>query len=177
MTDDELIRRCRKRDRAAQHALYDRHAGPLYRLALRLTGNAEDAADTVQEVFVSAFTRIDQFTGRSALATWLYRITVNEALQVLRRRRRSDVKLRQMSVVEPPNVETNCVDARIDLESALADLLPEERAILLLRYQQELSYAEIAEVLELAEGTVASRLNRARARLRARLEGRNPSED
>ncbi len=171
MTDDELIRRCREQDRDAQHALYENHAKPLYRLALRLTGNPEDAADALQEAFVSAFTHIDRFTGKSSPATWLYRITVNEALQLLRRRKRSAEKLRQVPVAAAEASGSVRADARMDLEAALADLPDDDRAILILRHQQDLSYAEIAEVLGLAPGTVASRLNRARSRLRSRLDG------
>ncbi len=167
--DEELIRRCREQDRHAQHALYDRHAPRLHRLALRMMGNPQDADDVIQDAFVQAFSHIDRFRGGSSVATWLHRITVNEALQRLRRHRRSEEKLRALPARSDVPDPADRTDLRLDLDAALARLDPDERAILLLRGQQGLSYAEIADVLSLAPGTVASRLNRARARLRQHL--------
>ena len=87
MTERELVELCRRGDRQAQRALYDQTAEAIYRLALRMTRNADDAFDVAQDTYVRAFTRIEQFDGRSSLATWLHRIAVNEALQLLRRRK------------------------------------------------------------------------------------------
>lgn len=169
MPDEELIRRCREKDRHAQHALYDRHAPRLHRLALRMMGNPQDADDVIQDTFVQAFLHINRFRGGSSVATWLHRITVNEVLQRLRRQRRSEEKLHALPARSDVPDPADRTDLRLDLDAALARLDPNERALLLLRGQQGLSYAEIADVLSLAPGTVASRLNRARARLRQHL--------
>ena len=169
MTQEELIEGCRCGDRDAQRALYEAHVDALFPVAQRLTGNAADAADCVQDVFVQALTHMDTFSGKSTLATWLYRITVNQALQLLRQRKRTAAKLRVLPVSASVPPADDAVDTQLDVEGALAAVSDEDRAIVILRYQQGLPYAEIAEVLDLPAGTVASRLNRARARLRVLL--------
>ncbi|RME38752.1 MAG: sigma-70 family RNA polymerase sigma factor, partial [Planctomycetota bacterium] len=83
----DLIARCRQGDRNARRTLFERTSDRIYRLLLRMTGNADDAFDLAQETYLRAFTEIGKFDGRSNVATWLYRIAVNEALQCLRRRR------------------------------------------------------------------------------------------
>src|SRR5947209_80396 len=83
----DIIAGCRGGDRGAQRRLYDRFAGTVYRLAVRMVGEAE-AADVAQEVFLRVFARIGGFRGHSAFSTWLYRLTVNECLRHLGRRRR-----------------------------------------------------------------------------------------
>jgi len=169
MTEQEIVERCRRGDRRAQRALYDLGADRVYRLALRMTRNADDALDVAQDTFLRAFTRIGQFRGQAGLTTWLYRIAVNEALQLLRRRKEQARKLRQVPVETEQPPETSATSRRLDVETALDRLTDNDRAILLLRYQEGLDYREIAEALECEPGTVASRLNRARGRLRALL--------
>ncbi len=172
MSERELVELCRRGDRQAQRAIYDRTAEAIYRLALRMTRNADDAFDVAQDTYVRAFTRIQQFDGRSSLATWLHRIAVNEALQLLRRRRNEQHHLRLIPAVEECETTPPSDDRKADLENAMADLPPTDRAILLLRYQQGLDYRQIAQALDCQPGTVASRLNRARTRLRALLADR-----
>ena len=167
----ELVERCRKGERDAQRALYDRTVDRIHRLLLRMTHSEEDAFDLAQETYVRAFTRIDRFDGRSSVETWLYRIAVNEALGFLRRAGRERVRLRTLAAERPDRVESSeACESRIDLETALAALDPSDRTLLLLRYEQGLDYRTIASVMECAEGTVASRLNRSRRRLRVFLE-------
>lgn len=170
MTEQELVKLCRQGDREAQRALYDRTSEPVYRLLLRMTGCRDDAFDLAQDTYVKAFTRIDQFDGRSSVVTWLYRVAVNEALQYLRRASRTRVKLREYppAGVAPPGNEVG--DIRLDIQDAIATLSPSDRAMILLRYQEGLDYGAIAEVCDCAVGTVASRLNRARSELRSHLQ-------
>ncbi|MBN2584640.1 MAG: sigma-70 family RNA polymerase sigma factor [Planctomycetes bacterium] len=164
-----LMDACRRGDRSAQHELYKRYGERIYRLTLRLAGNAQDAFDLTQETFIRAFQRISAFDGRSGVGTWLYRIATNEALQLFRKRGTEQRHLRvlaeQRSVAANPGSATDSPD----VDGALAQLSGPHRAILILKYQEGLSYEEIAEVLEIAPGTVASRMNRARAELRAIL--------
>jgi len=140
---------------------------------------SEDAAlDLTQDTYVRAFTRISQFNGESTLATWLYRIAVNEALQFLRRKgpSRLDVHLD----IPSPNCEVvqDRVVAALDVDGALDQLDPPDRAILLLRYHEGLDYRAIAAVMECPAGTVASRLNRARQSIRELLaSGYDPAEE
>ena len=179
MTESELVERCRNGDRGAQHEVYARTSQPIYRLLLRMTGNPDDALDLAQETYLRAFAQMHRFDGRSALGTWLYRIAVNQALQ----RRRSEatragprampVQGRAWSAFDGhapcQGLATDASDARLDVADALAALSPDDRAILLLRYQTGLDYRTIAEVTGCPAGTVASRLNRARGRVRSLL--------
>ena len=115
------------------------------------------------------FQRIDQFDGRSEIATWLYRIAVNQALQYRRRRATATLKIRDLASLRPTELAGPKTDLQLDLAEALGELPADDRALLLLRYQEELDYRAISEVLACTEGTVASRLNRARERLRVIL--------
>lgn len=179
MDESDLIAGCRRGDRAAQRALYERHADRVYRVALRLTRDEQDAFDVAQETFVRAFERMDTFDERARLGTWLYRIATNEALQLFRRR---DTERRHLRVVGEQQNDASRPEseaARQEVDDALEQLSEEHRVILILRYREGLNYDELADVLEIAPGTVASRLNRARDALRAELEpsGVNPEEN
>ena len=178
MTEHDLVKRCREGDREAQRALYDRTSGPVYRLLLKMTANPDDAFDLAQETYLEAFTRINQFDGRSSVATWLYRVAVNEALQFLRSAGRTRARLREISPEQcaESNIEQSSI--RLDMNDALATLPPSDRAMLLLRYQEGLDYRAIAEVVGCASGTVASRLNRAHRNLREILrKSYDPNEE
>jgi RNA polymerase sigma-70 factor (ECF subfamily) len=167
VNDHELIEACRNGDRNAQRELFERTSGRVYRLLLRLTGNPDDAFDLTQETFLKGFTHIDRFDGRSSVATWLHRIAVNEALQYLRRAQTLRRKIDELAGGAATTYDaTEAVTGRLDVEDALAQLPPDDRVIVLLRYQEGLDYRTITEVTGVPEGTVASRLNRARERLR-----------
>lgn len=169
MTERELIKRCLAGDREARRRLYDRTCIRVHRLLLRLTGNAEDAADLTQDTYLKGLTRLDQFDGRSAIATWFYRIAINEAMQFRRRRALDARKLQDLALEQSDDSADSATESPLDLDDALVNLSIEDRAMLLLRYQEGMDYRRMAEVLECAEGTVASRLNRARDRLREAL--------
>lgn len=174
----ELVEGCRRQDRSAQRQLYDLTSEKIYRLMLRMTHNADDAFDLTQDAYVRAFTQIDQFDGRSSVATWVYRIAVNQALQFLRRTRTGRKKLDVVRQTASASIDDQRHITQIDVRGALATLDPDEQAILLLRYHEGHSYQEIADVLGCAEGTVASRLNRARQKLKDRLStSYGPSEE
>ncbi len=166
MNEKVLIDRCRAGERDAQRELFERTSTPIYRLLLRMTGNPDDAIDLMQETYVKGLQGLGQFNGRSEIGTWFYRIAVNQAMQLRRRKGTSALKLQELAPTRPAEVPEPTTDVRLDIEGAMAELASEDRAILLLRYQEELDYRRIAEVLECAEGTVASKLNRARDRLR-----------
>lgn len=169
VTEHDLVERCREGNREAQRELYDRTSEQIYRLLLKMTASPDDAVDLAQETYLKAFTRIGQFDGRSSVATWLYRVAVNEALQFLRRAGQTRVKLQEIATDDgaESNIERSTI--RLDLNDALDVLAPNDRAMLLLRYQEGLDYRAIAEVVGCAAGTVASRLNRARRALRGIL--------
>ena len=165
MTEEELVQRCCDGDREAQSELYARTSRRIYRLLLRMTGNEEAASDLAQETYLRAFARIGDFDARSTVATWLYRIAVNEALQHLRRlQRERDRSESVLPDVAAPGSQDHHA-ATLDVAEALGALAPDDRAVLLLRYQEGLDYRRMATMLDCAEGTVASRLNRARAKM------------
>jgi RNA polymerase sigma-70 factor, ECF subfamily len=130
---------------------------------------ADEAADVSQQVFLRVLQTIGQFTGKSQFKTWLYRVAVNEALQHLRRRGRKNAT---PLLHEPPDrapAHTRRSEEAELLESALGRLDPELRSLFLLREVEQMSYREIASVLQINEGTVGSRLNRAREMLQKNL--------
>lgn len=177
MTETRLVQRCREGDREAQRALYDQTVGNVYRLLLKMTASPDDAMDLAQETYFKAFTKIGQFDGRSSIATWLYRVAVNEALQFLRRAGQARAKLPEMV---PENSTTSDIERstiKLDMDDALLALEPHDRAVLLLRYQEGLDYQAISQVVGCSTGTVASRLNRARGRLREILRGSYDQEE
>ena len=168
VTESELAKRCREGDRKAQRELYDQTSERIFRLMLRMTRNHEAALDLSQETYLRAFNRIHQFNGQSTLATWLYRIAMNEALQFLRRQKplhQDEWSGSEISTCE----EGKKTDAHLDLGEALGELNADDQAILLLRYQEGLDYRSIATVLDCPAGTVASRLSRARQAIRGIL--------
>jgi RNA polymerase sigma-70 factor, ECF subfamily len=165
--DTTLLRRAGLGDSRAFHALVDRHADRLFRLACSLLGNAADAEDVVQETFAGAFRGIKGFEGRSQVGTWLTRILVNQAALSRRQKKRTE------PVTEDVGARGSGLAAaqtRMDLLWALDQLTPEHKQVLVLREFEQLSYEEIAQVLGIPRGTVESRLHRARAELRDRLK-------
>jgi RNA polymerase sigma-70 factor, ECF subfamily len=169
--DIELLHRAGSGDSAAFHALVDRHAQRLYRLAVSLIGNAADAEDVLQETFIGAFRGLRSFEARSSVKTWLTRILVTQAAQW---RRNQSGRGKQRRVAEPMNdsivASAGSPDAAMDVQAALGRLSPEHREVLALREFERMSYEEIAEVLDVPRGTVESRLHRARSEMREKLK-------
>ncbi|GMU37884.1 MAG: sigma-70 family RNA polymerase sigma factor [Planctomycetia bacterium] len=178
MDEAAVVEGCRRGDRAAQRVFYEQHADRIYALTLRMTDRPEDAFDLTQDTFLRAFQQFANFDARAAAGTWLYRIAVNETLQFFRRRDRERTRLEASRPEATGRTDDGtAAPAETDVAAALADLSLEHRVILILKYQTGLDYAEIAEVLDCAPGTVASRLNRARAELRRALEAREAGEE
>lgn len=168
--DIELLRRAGAGDSAAFHALVDRHAQRLYRLAVSLIGNAADAEDVLQETFIGAFRGLRSFQGRASVKTWLTRILVLQAGQWRRdRRRRRFEPMGDSIAAAGPSAE-----AGLDVRAAIGQLSPEHREVLVLREFERMSYEEIAEALDVPRGTVESRLHRARSELREKLKAYLP---
>jgi len=129
----------------------------------------EDAADLTQQVFLQVFERIGQFSGRSKVSTWIYRVAVNEALQHLRRSNRPKIGILEQEPMDRSRSSEDKSDEKELLEQALSRLEPELRSTFLLREVEGLSYTEIAQALGIPQGTVGSRLNRARLELQQHL--------
>lgn len=164
----DMITACQSGDRSAQQQLYELHHRRVYRLCVRLVGE-QDASDVTQQTFLKVFRTIQQFSGSSRFETWLHRVTVNECLQFARSQsRRPEVALDVDPAAVRSETEAAAQSAEL-LQTALARLEPDLRAVFVLREIEELSYADLAEALDVSAGTVASRLNRARTQLRELL--------
>ncbi|HEX2112553.1 MAG TPA: sigma-70 family RNA polymerase sigma factor [Gaiellaceae bacterium] len=167
--DEALVRRAQRGDRLAFERLVDRHQHRLYTLAARVLGSPNDAADAVQEALLRAWLRLDRFRGEARFSTWLYRICVNAAHDV-RDRRRETAGL-DATENEHPDVRDPFAERELsgDLQRALEALEEPYRSAVVLADVLGCSYAEIAEIMEVAEGTVKSRVFRARIELARRL--------
>jgi RNA polymerase sigma-70 factor (ECF subfamily) len=179
--DLRLIHACLEGDTAAFGVLVRRHQERLYHTVYRLVENAEDAQDVVQEAFLHAYQSLDSFKGDSLFFTWLYRIAVNTAISLKRKRRvvlSIDGAHANESGTDPPdlsegtqpgyNLEQQEQQRRI--QRALARLSPEHRAVLVMKDMEGQKYEMMAELLGVPIGTIRSRLHRARLELRELLE-------
>ena len=159
-------------DREAFAAIVDRYDPGLRALAYRLLGRPDLMDDALQEAYVRAFRALPRFRGEARLGSWLYRIVYNTCLDELARSRRA-VEVPLDDADDRPDPRPDVADAlarRDGLALALHRLAPEERAAVLLVDAQGFDYRSAGEVLGVPEGTVASRLNRARAALRRVLD-------
>jgi len=164
----QIVTACRNGDRGAQPELYDRCIPKIFRLVVRMVG-IQEADDLTQRIFLQTYRTIQQFSDRSGFETWLYRLATNECLQFLRTAKR---RLHEPLEYDPPDRHAGHeleLQSRELLERGLQRLDPELRAVFLLREVEGLDYGQLAEALEISEGTVASRLNRARSKLKEYL--------
>ena len=162
-----------------------KHQARIYTICRRLAGNDADALDATQEALIAIVKGLERFDGRAAFTTWSYRVATNACLDELRRRSRrpqpglpdrediADEALGRRPSLDPGEVVTT----RIDVDDALAQLPEEFKAPVVLRDLAGLDYAEIAEVLDLAPGTVRSRIARGRRRLANIMAGNHRPPD
>jgi RNA polymerase sigma-70 factor, ECF subfamily len=163
--DRELVRRVRRGSRDAAAELFDRHWRALWRAAVAVTGSEALAEDAVQDGFVRAFAALPTYDARRPFAPWLRRIVVNRALDVWREERRR-APLEEDALPVAAGVD----DDQRELAAAVARLAPERRAVIVLHHLLGFEVSETAELLGVPRGTVASRLHRGLADLRALLE-------
>ena len=168
--DEALVARCLGGEVEAFETIVSRYQRVLFNAAYRLLGDREDARDVAQVAFVKAYEKLASFDPHYRFFSWIYRIVVNEALNTRDRRRPSAPLL--ADVPDGGGIEEALASReRSDgVQAALLRLPPEDREVIVLRHFAELSYAEIAEALGLAEKTVKSRLHEARQRLGRMLE-------
>ena len=169
-----LISRARGGDREAFGELVEQYRDNVYRLAYRMCGNTYDADEAAQEAFVAAWRALPNFRGDAKFSTWLYRLTTNAAIDVMRREKRHQTvgdgeMIEVADDADSPQETVERTEQQEAVQEALSTLSEEYREVLLLRYMEELDYAEIAEVLQLPSGTVKSRINRAKAALKTAL--------
>lgn len=184
----ELIERLKRHDEAAFNHFVLLYQERVFRLLLRMLGDRAEAEDLAQEVFISIFKAIDGFRGDSQLSTWVYRVAANHCrnrLKYLTRRRRQlteayDEQNDEAGTKVPGRVRPDAPDRLLEarqtehfLQEGLLNLDEEQRELIVLREVEHLSYDEIMAITGLPEGTVKSRLHRARAALREHIEKRD----
>ena len=170
-SDAMLLRRHAEGDTEAFGVLFARHKDRLWAVALRVTCDPDDAADALQDAMISAFRRAGDFRGESAVTTWLHRIVVNAALDLLRRRSAHSVGWSgdpdDLPVTEPWQATDSAAvtESRLDVDAAMRMLPPPQRAALVLVDMLGYPVADVSAILGVSEGTVKSRCARGRARL------------
>lgn len=171
-SDLQLARAAAAGDSSAFEKLYEQYHKRVYSLCLRMLGEASQAEDLTQEVFLQVYKKIGSFRGDSAFTTWLHRLTVNQVLMHFRKR---GVKLEHTSeegdftnVVETPLQSTRRISMvdRLALEKAISELPPGYRTVFVLHDVQGYEHEEIAGLLQVSVGTSKSQLHKARMRLR-----------
>ena len=184
MNEDFLIKKAKKGDSAAFSALMEQHFAMIYNLALRMSGNPDDASDLTQEVMIKLFKNIGAFEGKSKFSTWVYRVAANTCLDELRKiKRKKTVSLDAEYETEDgsvgyeaedtaptPDVSAERSELKTIVAKAVSRLGEEYRTAVILRDINGLSYTEIAEVIGCSVGTVKSRISRGRANLKEILE-------
>ncbi len=185
MTEQELVALAKQGDQNAFAQLVQDNQNKIYSLALRMTGNPEDGADLAQEAFLKAWRSLPSFQEESSFSTWLYRLTSNLCIDFLRKEKRRKAAVTTISLDDDeeesppievpdhrftPETEVERRELRAAMSRALKVMSEEHRQILILREVEGRSYTEIAELLNLEEGTVKSRIARARISLRNILQ-------
>jgi len=172
--DDEVVRKAREGDENAFRTLVEAHSRNVFRLAYRITRNEEDAEDTVQETFIRAYRKLDGFEARANFGTWLYRITANTAIDMLRKKKRHESRAAPLDEAESGVagrqerlVFARQVRERVDF--ALVGLSELERAAFVLRHCEELSLAEISSTLDITVSATKQAVFRAVRKLRSAL--------
>ena len=185
MTEQELVALAKKGDQDAFSQLVEANQNKIYSLALRMTGSPEDGADLAQEAFLRAWRSLPSFQEESSFSTWLYKLTSNLCIDFLRKEKRRKAVAITVSLDDDqdesppvevpdhrftPEAEVERRELRAAMSRALKTMSEEHRQILILREVEGLSYTEIAQLLDVEEGTVKSRLARARISLRNILQ-------
>jgi RNA polymerase sigma-70 factor (ECF subfamily) len=185
--EDKLVERLKRRDEAAFNELIELYQAKIFRLVFRMIGDRGEAEELAQDVFVTVFKSIDGFRGDSKLSTWLYRVASNHCknrIKYLGRRAQSSKKefdeVADRDAIESGTMSTSAQVPRPDelmqarqmegfIRRALAELDDEQRELVVLRDIENMTYEDIQNVTGLAEGTVKSRLHRARQALQKRV--------
>ncbi len=185
--ETQIIELCKRGDRSAFNELVRRHHRKIFNLCFRILGNRHEAEDVAQDVFVTAFRAIRSFRGDSALSTWLHRVAVNNCknrLKYLKRRKYFQTESMDATYddgesemtrefkdegEDSPEDTRERTELSREIQGAIDRLDEDYRVVIVLRDVQGFSYQEIAEILDLKEGTVKSRIHRARSELQQKL--------
>ncbi|MBD9010267.1 MAG: sigma-70 family RNA polymerase sigma factor [Clostridiales bacterium] len=182
--ENKLVNKAVKGDNSAFEALMEKHMGIIYNIALRMTANQDDAEDMTQEIMIKIFRSLGSFKGNSKFSTWIYRVAVNTCLDELKKKKNkkhlsldaeisgddgeNQIEIKDDSPSPEKLAEQN--ELRDMVAAAVKLLSDEHRAVIVLRDIRGMSYSEIAGILGCSDGTVKSRISRARAQLKMILE-------
>jgi len=163
--DNVLVERCRNGDSAAFEPIVERYQRLLFTVALRMLGDHDEASDAAQNAFVKAYQKLDTFDQSRRFFSWIYRILLNECLNLRRDRHPHEQLTPELATVGGPVELLEATERRRRVQAAVRALPIEQREVIVLRHFTELSYEEIADVLRVPAKTVKSRLHAARQRL------------
>ena len=170
--DTKLIERCIGGDRQAFETLLIQYEKPVFNAAYRMLNNKEDASDVTQTVFLKVYENFDSFDPSRRFFSWVYRITLNESINVLGKQKRLDpLQHETADDGKSPEQEVASAELSAEIQAALMTVKTEYRTVVILKHFLGCSYMEISEVLEIPEKTVKSRLYSARQMLKDALTG------
>ena len=162
-SDEDLVRQCRAGEIKSFDLLVERHQRTIFNLALRMVRNPDDAADVSQSVFVKAYENLERFDPQFKFFSWLYRIAVNESLNALEQKKRFEgLDGNDLAAETTDEKDDETVREERRIQDGLMMLNVDQRAVIVLKHMQGLSYREIAQILDLPEKTIKSRLFSAR---------------
>ena len=167
-----MVKRYLEGQRDAASGLVDRYQARLFNVALRMLNNVQGAEDVTQTVFLNAFQQLRTYDPRFKFFSWIYRMTVNESLNTLKRRKPTVTLEDELEIGAPGTAADGVAEAEDRVGRALMGLKPDDRAVVVLKHFVSFSYQEIADVLGIPVQTVKSRLFTARERLRLALRER-----
>lgn len=179
-TDTIYIHRILSGDTGAFSCLVEKYQNMVYTLAYKILGNKEDAEDAAQEIFVKCYRALNRYNGQAAFATWLYKITYNHAIDILKKSNRKWHIIEWKNDLEPGMIKPHSFDEKIDLKEiqlllkeAIHRLPAYDQVIVTLYYYEDLPLKEIAEIIGIRENNVKIKLYRIRSKLLELLKSKN----
>ncbi|MEO8765555.1 MAG: RNA polymerase sigma factor [Ginsengibacter sp.] len=179
-TDTIYINRILDGDTGAFKFLVEKYQKMVYTLALKITGNNEEAEDAAQEIFVKCYRALSSYNNRASFATWLYRITYNHAIDTLKKNNRISYIEKRDGAAEQAEIEHHSFDEKIDLKDvrvllkdAIHRLSVHDQVIVTLYYYDGLPLRDIAEIMGIRENNIKIKLYRIRSKLQALLQSKN----
>ena len=169
--DLALLKDCKRGDRQALDSLVRRYERPVYNAAFRMLGNPDEAADVTQTTFLKAIENLDRFNPNYKLFSWIYRIAINESINLLNRRGRTEPLLDNVaSDFRSAGELLDASEKGRQIQAVLMNMQQDHRAVIVLRHFSECSYRQIGEILQIPEKTVKSRLFTARQQMKQMLQ-------